>query len=203
MHKWLIHPIIALALTLCVVAYASAQAPPSEASSFQLESTLSSAQEVTPPLNSTVTGGEVTIELDAGLSEAQVTLTLEGDASTVTGAHLHCARPGVDGPIFLGLVDPGMCDAAQLAAGMLTCTLTNEDIVAEADCMGTVERPITNIAALFFAARDGLVYFNVHTVANPAGELRGQLVEADRTTTSEPPPTTPPPPTPPTPPPPQ
>lgn len=188
MHKWFIHSITALALTLCVVAYASAQEPQPEAAAFQLESTLSSAQEVMPPMSSTLTGGEVTIELDAGLSEAQVTLTLEGDASTVTGAHLHCARPGVDGPIFLGLVDPGMCDAAQLAAGMLTCTLTNADVMVDADCMGTVERSISNIAALFFAARDGLVYFNVHTVANPAGELRGQLIEADRTTMSEPPP---------------
>jgi hypothetical protein len=182
MHKWFVHPIVALALTLCVVAYASGQEP---VAAFRLESTLSSAQEVTPPMNPTLMGGEVTIELDAGLSEVQATLTLEGDASTVIGAHLHCARPGVDGPIFFGLVNPGMCDAAQLAAGMLTCTLTNADIVADADCMGTVERPISNIAALFFAAREGLVYFNVHTMANPAGELRGQLIEADRTILSE------------------
>lgn len=188
MHKWFIHIVMALILMLGVVASATAQEPPpvSEAA-FQLKSTLSGAQEVTLPVTSTLTGGEVTIDFDAGLSQAEVTLMLEGDATTVTRVHLHCARPGVDGPIFLGLVDPGMCDMTQLAAGMLTCTLTNASIDPAADCLGTVGRPITNIAALLFAAQDGLVYMNTHTTANPGGELRGQLIEADMTETPEPP----------------
>jgi len=189
MHKRFIHIVMALTLALGVVASATAQEPPPVLeAAYQLNATLSSAQEVTTPAPSTLTGGKVTIEFDAGFSQAQATLTLEGDATTVTGLHLHCARPGVDGPIFLGLVEPGMCDMTQLATGTLTCTLTNADIVAEADCLATAERPITNIAALFFAAKDGLVYMNAHTAANPSGELRGQLVETDIPATPELPP---------------
>jgi hypothetical protein len=126
----------------------------------------------------TLTGGEVLLDFDAGFSQVTVTVTLEGDATNATGAHLHCNRPGADGPVFLGLVDPGSCDPAQLSAGTLSCTLTNESFDPAANCIGTVDRPVNNIAALFFAARDGLVYANIHTVDNPSGELRGQLLEA-------------------------
>lgn len=184
MRNRLLHAVTALVFTLCVIGYAAAQTPPPEppmTEGFQVKSTLSGAQEVAPPVGSTLTGGEATIEFDAGLSQAEVTLTLAGDAAAANAAHLHCNRAGADGPVFLGLVEPGTCDPAQLAAGTLTCTLTNESFNADADCLGTVGRPINNIASLFFAARDGLVYINVHTTANPGGEIRGQLIESDDT----------------------
>jgi hypothetical protein len=164
-------------LVLGLSGYVAAQTDMAEG--VKLRATLSGAQEVTPPVVGTLTGGEILLDFDAGFSQVTVTLTLEGTATTTNGAHLHCNRPGADGPIFLGLVNPGSCDPAQLSAGMLSCTLTNESFDPEADCLGTVDRPVNNIAALYFAARDGLVYANVHTVENPAGELRGQLLEAE------------------------
>ena len=48
-----------------------------------------------------------------------------------------------------------------------------------ADCVPAIGRPVNNIASLAFAARNGLIYANVHTVANPPGEVRGQLLEVD------------------------
>jgi hypothetical protein len=45
------------------------------------------------------------------------------------------------------------------------------------DCPALRGRPINNIASLAFAMRDGLIYANVHTVANTGGEVRGQLLE--------------------------
>jgi hypothetical protein len=56
-----------------------------------------------------------------------------------------------------------------------TGTLTNADIAA-VDCVTPIGRPVNNIASLAFAARDGLIYANVHTVANSGGEIRGQLL---------------------------
>ena len=60
----------------------------------------------------------------------------------------------------------------ELAIGMLT----NANIELGADCVTAIGRPGINIAALFFAAEDGLIYANMHTLANPAGEARGQLL---------------------------
>jgi hypothetical protein len=45
------------------------------------------------------------------------------------------------------------------------------------DCPTPIGMPINNIASLAFAMRDGLIYANVHTVANSGGEARGQLLE--------------------------
>jgi len=45
--------------------------------------------------------------------------------------------------------------------------------------MGVVGRPVSNIAALAFAMRDGLIYFNVHTTEFSSGEIRGQMLPED------------------------
>ena len=154
---------------------------------FTFTSTLSRAQELpAPPLDpanpGTLTGGTITLEFDEGLTQVVASLTLEGDAATVAAAHLHCNRAGLTGPVVFGFVSPGPCDLTQLQAGMLECPLTNADFTG-ADCVQDAEgnpligRPVNNIAALFFALRDGLIYANVHTVENPAGEIRGQLIQ--------------------------
>jgi tRNA pseudouridine-54 N-methylase len=57
-------------------------------------------------------------------------------------------------------------------------TLNNNDLVGGAGCVDVIGRPVTNIAALAFAMREGLIYVNLHTTDNPAGEVRGQLLES-------------------------
>jgi hypothetical protein len=139
---------------------------------------LSRAQEApTIPEGGTITEGTITVQFDAGLSQAMIDLTLAGDPASAARAHFHCALPGESGSIVFGIVDPGpeACDPADLAAGALACTVTNADFT-EADCTETIGRSVSNIAALFFAARQGLIYANVHTAENPAGEVRGQLL---------------------------
>src|SRR5690606_35685690 len=94
----------------------------------------------------------------------------------ITQAHLHCARPGQNGPIVLflsELEEQGRDVDGPLAQG----TRGNEHIEASAaGCSELIGRPVNNIAALAFAAADGLIYANVHSVVNPAGEIRGQLI---------------------------
>lgn len=140
------------------------------------ESGLSRAQEIPDPGDDgTLSGGTITLHFDAGLSQVMVELRLDGDPANATRAHFHCALPGEPGPIVFGMVEPGPCDPADLAAGDLVCAITNADF-AGADCGEIIGRPVSNIAALFFAARQGLIYANVHTNDNPPGEVRGQLL---------------------------
>lgn len=129
------------------------------------------AQEVPNPPDTDAIG-KVTVEFDRGLTRAHVRLRLHGIDSMVLAAHLHCARAGMNGPPAFGLLNPGPLTEI---GERTRVTLTNADAVN--DCTGVVGRPVNNVAALFFAMRDGLIYFNVHTADHPPGELRGQLLE--------------------------
>jgi hypothetical protein len=59
---------------------------------------------------------------------------------------------------------------------LVSGTLTNENIVAEVDCITAIGCPVNNVASFFFAAKDGLIYVNVHTLTHTLGEVRGQLI---------------------------
>jgi len=130
------------------------------------------AQEV-PPVT-TKTTGEVTIQFNRDMTEAKFRLDVE-DGVGVIMAHFHCAPVGVNGPVvafMFGMVPGGFDVDGRLAK----FTLTNANITAVgANCVPTIGRPITNLADLAQAMHDGLIYANVHTVAHPGGEIRGQI----------------------------
>lgn len=143
---------------------------------FEFEAELSGAQEP-PPGVETDGRGEVDADFDDELSRVRVRLRVKDTNGTPMRAHFHCARPGQNGPIAFGIVDPGPCEFDD--DGRVRCTLTNEDANAGNTCMDSVGRPVNNIASLAFAMRDGLIYVNVHTSTSPGGELRGQMVPED------------------------
>ncbi|HSH31783.1 MAG TPA: CHRD domain-containing protein, partial [Candidatus Saccharimonadales bacterium] len=93
------------------------------------------------------------------------------DAEAVTAAHLHCAPVGQNGPVIaflFGNVPGGFNVDGQLAA----FRLTDANILPA----GTQCNPaVTNITDLTAAIAAGNIYVNVHTVAHPNGEIRGQL----------------------------
>ena len=115
---------------------------------------------------------DVTVTFDDALTEVDVKLKVDG-GDNVVAAHLHCALPGEDGPVAFGLFSPGpLVFDGKEAKGVLT----NADFTG-ADCNDFIGRPVNNVAALAFAMREGLIYVNVHTTDNLAGEVRGQLLE--------------------------
>jgi hypothetical protein len=134
------------------------------------------AQEV-PPVD-TKTTGEITVHFNQALTEAQFRLTVD-DGVAVTMAHLHCAPVGVNGPVvafLFGMVPGGFDVDGRLAK----FTLTDANITAitpHPDCTTTIGMDINSIADLAQAVRAGKIYSNVHTVAHPGGEIRGQLEE--------------------------
>ena len=140
---------------------------------LKFRATLSGAQEV--PEVVTDTTGRIKIKFNEALSEAEFRLVVR-DGMGVVVAHFHCQRPGLNGPVVIFLYPGPVTNVdGELARG----TLTNAGFLpaGAATCPGLIGRPVNNIAALAFAMRDGLIYANVHTVAHPGGEARGQLLD--------------------------
>jgi hypothetical protein len=138
------------------------------------------------------------------LSRAYVDVRVEGvDLSAVTMFHIHCGRPGILGPI---VVDFSQATNVKenLADGTFSVELTNEHMVKTAQSgegavgvatMGCVipspslgsQAPVkySTIAGLARLARDGELYFNLHTTGQTYfGDMRGQLHPAGGTTSN-------------------
>ena len=168
----------AVVLVVGVVASAGAAV----ADELKFTATLSGAQEVTgttPAGVETGTSGRIEVTFDEGLGSARFKLEVN-DGVGVTAAHLHCGRAATNGPVVVPLFRaPGGVDVhGELVSG----TLTNASIGGaigpiRANCTQYIGIPVDNMASLAFAARAGLIYANVQTMANPEGEVRGQLLE--------------------------
>lgn len=119
---------------------------------------LTGSQEV--PSVSTAGYGNATVTLDAAHTTLTLDLTVSSLSAPLTNAHIHgeFAR-GVAGGFKLGL-DP----ATNLTNGRLSRAY-----------------PIPKELGDAIAARPELFYLNVHTSANPGGEIRGQLTPLDTT----------------------
>ncbi len=150
---------------------------------LDFEATLTGAQEVVlddqdafvPGGTGSGAQGRMEADFDEGLSVLRVNLRVVELGNAFSAAHFHCARPGENGPIVFGLVNPGpLAFDGQDIRG----TLSNADYTGE-DCSEVIGRPVNNLAALALAMRDGLIYANVHTDAFPMGEIRGQMLPDD------------------------
>ncbi|HJX61238.1 MAG TPA: CHRD domain-containing protein [Dehalococcoidia bacterium] len=89
----------------------------------------------------------------------------------VTAAHIHCGPEGVNGPVAVFLYSgPVVTPHGILSEG----TLTAANLIALPDspaCPGG----ISTFDDLIAKMRSGGAYVNVHTTANPGGEIRGQV----------------------------
>ncbi len=117
--------------------------------------------------------GRINADFDAGYTALDVNLGVERLSNAFAAAHFHCGRPGENGPIVFGMVNPGRLAFDGRA---VTGRLTNADYTGE-DCTEIIGRPVNNLVSLAFAMRDGLIYVNVHTDAFPDGEIRGQMLD--------------------------
>ncbi len=132
------------------------------AGNLSFKATLSRAQTVPLESGGLIGDAEVKISFNEAFSAAEFEFKANGGANAVA-AHFHCGGPGENGPPAISIFD-GF--DGEKASG----TLTNADIL-NFGC------EITNLVSLAFAMRDGLVYANVHTIDNPPGEVRGQVLE--------------------------
>ena len=110
-----------------------------------------------PDVATSATGkGLAVISVDA--STVTYLVTFSGLSGTVNAAHIHTGAVGANGGVILPLV-PG--------PSPMTGTLTAANFAASG--------PVTSFAEAIAAIRAGTTYYNLHTTANPGGEIRGQI----------------------------
>jgi len=138
------------------------------AQSHHFQTALSGDEEV-PPVPTRGRGNAI-----FSLSRDGTTLSykvITANVENITQSHIHIGPVGVNGPVVVflfGLVPAGVSSTGILSQG----TLTQANLIA---------RPAIGFGAtmpeLVAAMRSGNAYVNVHTLAFPGGEVRGQIEE--------------------------
>lgn len=117
---------------------------------------LSGAQE-NPPVVTTATG-QGTAVISADGNTITYIVTYGGLSGTVNAAHIHTGAAGSNGGVILPLT---------AGPSPMVGTLTAANFSASGS--------VTTFAQAVAAIRAGTTYFNLHTTANPGGEVRGQI----------------------------
>lgn len=132
------------------------------------KATLTGDQEV-PPVT-TDTTGKALFRLNKAETEIEIQLHVN-DGVRITQSHIHCAPAGVNGPIVVFLAGLHAAGLDVDGKWVSNATITDTSIVNTA-CGSTV-------SALAASMRNGNTYANVHSVAHPAGVVRGQIEPAN------------------------
>ena len=118
---------------------------------------LSGAQEV-PPVATAATG-EATVVISPDNTTIWYIVEYSGLSGALAAAHIHTGAAGVNGGVILPLV---------VSASPMVGTLTSADFTASG--------AVTTFAEAVAAIKAGATYVNLHTAANPGGEIRAQIV---------------------------
>lgn len=122
-----------------------------------------------PPVE-TDAQGQAKFRLDRAGNELSYKLIV-ANIEDVSMAHIHIGGPSENGPVAVWLY-PEDGPPPQLIEGRFDGVLA-EDTVTASDLVGPLEGE--PLSALVEEIRAGNTYVNVHTEANPAGEVRGQI----------------------------
>jgi len=125
--------------------------------------TLDGLEEV-PPVQTNATGDMVfTVREDQESMQYRLTVN---NLANFTEAHIHLGRRGENGPVIVflfGPVDP----AITVSQGIVQGNISDMDLIG----------PLAGqpFSVLLEEMQEGNTYVNVHTIQNPAGEIRGQI----------------------------
>ena len=117
-----------------------------------MTSNLDGMQEVPAVVTSSKGTGQYTLTR-GGLG---FNIAVNGLSGAITGAHFHLGEAGKAGPVVFDIGSSVM----------------GNNIVG-------YWRPVVTIDSLFNALLNGRIYVNIHTAANPGGEIRGQVVVSE------------------------
>jgi hypothetical protein len=124
-----------------------------------------SGQNEVPPVG-TIATGDADFQLNNNATELRFRLVVR-NIENVTQAHIHLGRIGENGPVVAFLFGPSKFGIS-VWQGTVSGVLTNQDLVG----------PLKGktIKDLVGELNNGNAYANVHTVQNPDGEIRGQIL---------------------------
>src|SRR6266478_4790112 len=168
-----------VSLALFLMAALMLQAPPTYAIPITVVANLSGANEV-PAVASPGTG-LATVILDPTAQTLQVNATFSGLTSNDVAAHIHCCAPlGTNAgvattvPAFPGFPLGVTSGTYSSVVFDLTQPLIYNPafVTAQGGTIAGAE------AALIAGIQNGQTYFNIHTMTNMGGEIRGQLFQA-------------------------
>ena len=117
---------------------------------FQFVAMLDGAQQTPPVITNAF--GIATFALSKHNGKLIVRVVVDGLSGAIMGAHLHSGAIGANGPVVLDL----------------TSNINGNTIFASVDPSAILPDLMT-----------GNLYINLHTTANPNGEIRGQLLRDD------------------------
>lgn len=136
--------------------------PTGPALQTEFTATLNGANERPTPTTSTATGtATVTI---VGENSLTFSITVAG-LTNVTAGHIHVGKASVAGGVLVS-VAPAVLPTGTFSGIFNSGTITSTDLASA---------PVT-MASLIALIRNGDAYINLHTTANPGGDIRGQLV---------------------------
>ena len=107
-----------------------------------------------PPVTTSASGGGMFV-LNESQTELSYNVSVHGLSGPITASHFHNAAAGVNGPVVRNIT---FTDG--VASGVWSTTDATQPLTPE----------------LLAALLAGELYVNVHTAANPGGEIRGQVL---------------------------
>ncbi len=164
----------AAAISICSTAMASGPA------SFTSKTPLTAAEEVQNPAVVSDGRANAIIAFSRNFRVAIIRATFTNLEGEVTRFHMHCNVAGANGPIAIGFIDliaPALdnSEVVKLDSNTIIGRISNFQFPPTDPCPGVVGQNVNNLRSLADAIDAGLIYWNLHTTAFPAGELRGQV----------------------------
>jgi hypothetical protein len=149
-------------MTALLVAGATT-APRAQGGRQVLHAYLTGGSEAPTPVNSGAYGHAV-ITIDPGAGEVSWEIDVFNYPTGLTASHIHVGSPGTAGPIIIDFAPTaiGVSGPFRLAGSTRNFT-------------ARPERGIRSMEEAMIAIAAGNAYVNVHSQANPGGEIRGQL----------------------------
>ena len=110
--------------------------------------------------------GEAVVTVDRSAGTIDYEVNIFNLPTGIVAAHIHSGTAGVNGPIVINFP---VAAVGQSGAFQLKGSARASELIARP------EAGVRSFEDVAFAIASGATYVNVHTQANPGGEIRGQL----------------------------